>query len=174
MAKTTDISSKRIKLDKANATTVGVLAVASFVIVFCLFAIKAMVSQYQYQSKITSAQQATVNQLNSDKTAASQLINSYKAFINTPINIIGGTSSGTGSQDGNNAKIILDALPSSYDFPALVTSVQNILASDGVDITSIAGTDTSATGGVAPTTTVTGTTSAPRFGQRCHSYTFHI
>lgn len=158
----TQITTKKIKLDKAQATTAGTIAAASFVIVFCLFAIKGLVSQYQYQSRVTSAQQTTVNQLNGDTTAATQLISSYKTFVNKSPNIIGGSTTGTGAQSGNNAKIILDALPSSYDFPALVTSIGNILSSDGVTVKSIGGTDTSAT--VATGVPVVGKAIAPISG----------
>jgi len=154
----TQITTKKIKLDKAQATTAGTIAAAAFVIIFCLFAIKGLVSQYQYQGRVTTAQGITVNQLNSDTTAATQLISSYKTFVNKSPNIIGGSTTGTGAQSGNNAKIILDALPSSYDFPALVTSIGNILSSDGVTVQSIGGTDTS-TGAVAATPLVGASTS---------------
>ena len=41
----------------------------------------------------------------------------------------------------NNSKIVLDALPSEYDFPALATSLEKILTEGGYNIESIAGTD---------------------------------
>jgi Tfp pilus assembly protein PilO len=43
--------------------------------------------------------------------------------------------------DGDNAKIILDALPSKYDFPALTTSLEKLALSQGVNIESMTGTD---------------------------------
>src|SRR5581483_3897119 len=55
-----------------------------------------------------------------------------------------GNPSGTGPQDGSNTKIILDALPSKYDYPALVTSIENIVASQAVQIQSITGVDDAA------------------------------
>src|ERR1035438_5306204 len=122
------ISTKQLKIDKANSTIVLVLAICSFVFVFSLVASKALISQYTYQNRVTSARQTTVNQLNTDKQEATTLINSYNTFINQPANIIGGSSSGTGNQDGTNVKVILDALPVKYDFPALVTSVQNLIS----------------------------------------------
>jgi Tfp pilus assembly protein PilO len=36
---------------------------------------------------------------------------------------------------------VLDALPSSYDFPALANSIEKLIASQGLEIVSIAGTD---------------------------------
>ena len=61
--------------------------------------------------------------------------------MNTSQNAIGGNPAGTGPQDGNNEKIILDALPSSYDFPALATSLENILTSQAQTIQGISGID---------------------------------
>jgi Tfp pilus assembly protein PilO len=40
-----------------------------------------------------------------------------------------------------NSKIVLDALPSKYDFPALATSLEKILTDGGYKIESIIGTD---------------------------------
>jgi len=54
---------------------------------------------------------------------------------------LGGNPIGTGEQDGDNAKLVLDALPSKYDFPALVTSLEKIFNGQGVQIESIGGTD---------------------------------
>jgi Tfp pilus assembly protein PilO len=77
----------------------------------------------------------------SDLRATKSLASAYNTFVNTPTNVIGGNPNGSGPQDGNNAKIILDSLPSTYDYPALATSLENILASQGVQIQSISGTD---------------------------------
>src|SRR5690606_10637885 len=62
-------------------------------------------------------------------------------FVETPDNVIGGNPSGTGDNDGDNAKIVLDALPSKYDFPALATSLEKILKTRNYQINSISGTD---------------------------------
>jgi hypothetical protein len=137
------ISAKQIKIDKANSTIVSVLAVCSFVFVFSLVASKALISQYSYQNRVSSARQKTVNQLTTDKQAATSLIASYNSFVGQSTNIIGGSATGTANQDGSNSKIILDALPDTYDFPALVTSVQNLISGEGVVINSITGTDNS-------------------------------
>jgi Tfp pilus assembly protein PilO len=43
-----------------------------------------------------------------------------------------------------NSKIILDALPSKYDFPALATSLEKVITDSGAKITSITGKDNEA------------------------------
>lgn len=142
---TNTIISRRLKIDKANTTVAAFIAIAAFVVVFSLVASKSLISQYQYQSKIINTQQTTVNQLNTDQSATTPLINAYEKFVGKTTNIIGGSSTGNTGNNGNNAKIVLDALPSSYDFPALVTSIQNILNQDNVMVIGITGTDTSGT-----------------------------
>jgi Tfp pilus assembly protein PilO len=150
------ISIKRIKINKANQTIVAMVAASSFIFVFSLVAVKSLASQYSYQSRVTTAQQKTVNQLQTDNQAATKLVSSYNTFANQSTNIIGGVASGSTSQDGSNTKIILDALPDTYDFPALVVSFENLLSQQGVDVESISASDTGGTSSVAtPTTTTT-------------------
>src|SRR5579875_2370206 len=117
-------SQKRVLIDKANSRVVVVTSAAAFIVVFCLVAAHTLFSQLLYQNRIISAKKQALSQLRTDTTAVSQLDNSYVAFVSTPQNVLGGSSSGTGSQDGNNAQIVLDALPSKYDFPALATSLE--------------------------------------------------
>jgi hypothetical protein len=133
------VITKRMAISKANAQMVAVVAVASFVTVFCLVASHAVLSQNSYQARVITAKDKANSQLKSNITAYNNLANSYEKFVSTPTNVIGGNPSGSGSKDGDNAKIILDALPSSYDFPALASSLEQLLS--GYKITSITGTD---------------------------------
>lgn len=136
------ITGKRALIDKANSTVVVITSVAAFITVFSLVATKTLVGQAAYQNRVLKAKHTAVTQLKSDITASDELKNSYQAFVSTGQNAIGGNPDGTGAQDGNNAKIILDALPSSYDFPALATSLEKIITgTNGLTITSITGTD---------------------------------
>ncbi|HVC36680.1 MAG TPA: hypothetical protein VNE40_04560 [Candidatus Dormibacteraeota bacterium] len=135
------ISKKRLAIDKANTQMVIVLAVASFLTVFSLVAGRALLSQSTYQSRVIAAKQKAVNQLKINVNTVGQLVNSYDSFVSTPSNIIGGSTNGTGSNDGDNAKIVLDALPSQYDFPALTSSLEKILTDHNFKIDSISGTD---------------------------------
>lgn len=135
------LSGKRALIDKANTTVVIITGVAAFIVVFCLIATKTLVGQASYQNRIISAKRIAVKQLQADITASDQLKTSYDAFTSTSQNVLGGNPSGTGAQDGNNAKIVLDALPSSYDFPALTTSLESLLGTQPVQIQSISGTD---------------------------------
>jgi Tfp pilus assembly protein PilO len=128
-------------IDQANARIVAYVGVAAFVLIFSLVATKTLVSQAAYQNRVISAKRTAVNQLKKDIDATKDLKTSYDAFTSTAQNAIGGNSAGTGPQDGNNAKIILDALPSDYDFPGLTTSLETLATSQGAKITNITGTD---------------------------------
>src|SRR6476660_5995690 len=111
------ISLKRIGVDKANSRTVGVPAVAGFFTVFFLVASVTLVQQLMYQNKVIGVKKKAVAQLQQNIKASTSLVNSYQAFVSAPQNLIGGNPDGTGAQDGSNAKLVLDALPSKYDFP---------------------------------------------------------
>lgn len=134
-------STKKIQIDKANASMVAFLATAAFIAVFSLVASRALLGQRSYQSRLITEKKKALAQLKSNNQAATQLVDSYKAFVSAPNNIIGGSPTGSGDRDGDNAKIVLDALPSKYDFPALATSLEKLLASKNYKIESITGTD---------------------------------
>lgn len=135
------ISLKRVGVDKANARIVTITAVASFIVVFCIVASVSLFSQLMYQNRVAGVKKKAVAQLKENLKARDDLVASYKSFVSTPQNILGGNPGGNGPKDGNNAKIVLDALPSAYDFPALTSSLEKILTQQGVKIKSMTGTD---------------------------------
>jgi hypothetical protein len=94
-----------------------------------------------YQNRVITAKKAALTQLKADLDARDSLQKSYNAFVAEDPNVIGGSVDGTTSRDGDNAKIILDALPSKYDFPALTTSLEKMIDEQGLKITSITGID---------------------------------
>lgn len=134
-------SGKRIQISKANTTMVAVIAIASFVTMFSLVAAKALWDQRSFQARVITEKEVARNQLKANVAAVDSLVNSYKAFVGTPENVIGGSPSGKGDRDGDNAKIVLDALPSKYDFPALASSIEKLLQSGDYTIENITGTD---------------------------------
>jgi hypothetical protein len=132
-----------IKFDKTKTRAIASLAIASFLLAFSLFASKNFLQLYVYQQRVITAQNASILNINQDQQVVNNVVSSYKQFVNQPTNVIGGTSTGTSSTSGNNAKIILDALPQTYDFPALISSIQALLTVPGVTINSLTGTDNS-------------------------------
>lgn len=141
MANKVQVSSKHLQITKANSVVVITVAVAALITTFSLVAARAVLVKRSYQSRVIAEKTKAADQLKENLEAVDSLVNSYKAFIDQQENVIGGASAGKGEKDGDNAKIILDALPSSYDFPALATSLEKILAAGNYSGSEISGVD---------------------------------
>lgn len=136
------VSTKRSLISKDNSTILLAIAVASFITVFCLVASFSLFGQSNYQRKVIGEQRKAQKTLKANVAAATSLKKAYEDFNNTPETILGGPVAPEGSPDRiDNAQIILDALPSKYDFPALTASLEKILSSGGFPIEGITGTD---------------------------------
>lgn len=134
-------SIKRVQIDKSQSLMLVSAAIAAFVFSFAVVGGKNLVGQIAYQNKVISAKKAAVNQLRTNVQSTANLKSAFQAFVTTPQNVLGGNPLGSGPQDGDNARIVLDALPSKYDFPALTTSLEKIMTSQGMQIESITGND---------------------------------
>lgn len=134
-------SKKRIEISKANAQMLVVVGVASFITVFCLVATYSIWKLTKYQSSVISASKISKQALSSDISAFGNLVVSFNKFDGQAQNVLGGTSNGTDPNSGSNAKIVLDALPSSYDYPALATSIEKLLDAGKYNVAGISGED---------------------------------
>lgn len=134
-------STKKLQIDKANSVVVITVAIAIFLTVFSLFASKALLGKRSYQARVVEGKEKAVKQLKENLVAQRELVNAYKSFVETPANILGGNPHGKGEKDGDNARLILDALPSKYDYPALASSLEKILTDKSFILQSIEGTD---------------------------------
>jgi hypothetical protein len=145
MARGAHVSTKRILIGKANTTIVVAVGVAAFVTAFSLVTARSLLAKRSYQAKVITTQEKARDQLKTNIQAVDSLKVAYQTFVDRPENIIGGSTTGASDKDGDNAKIVLDALPSIYDFPALATSLEKILTDRNYRITAISGTDNEAT-----------------------------
>ncbi len=134
-------SVKRIAIDKANARMLSAVAAAAFFAVFSLVASQALVSQMKYQNKVIKLKKTALNQLKVNITETDKLYTAYQEFAGNTENVLGGNPKADGPKDGENPRIVLDALPSKYDFPALATSIEKVLKENSYTITSIDGID---------------------------------
>jgi hypothetical protein len=137
----TNISSKRVQISKANARIVATVSIAAFITAFCIVASKSLLSQRAYQSKVINEKEKALHQLDANIKAVDSLVASYGQFVSSPLNVLGGNPIGQGEKDGDNAKIVLDALPSKYDFPAVATSMDKLITGAGFKISGLSGTD---------------------------------
>ena len=144
------ISVKHVQISRAQSTILIVVVVATVITVFSLVSAKALISQGSYQKRVLNARRDAVKQLRDNVNASKTLITQYNNVFegSNPTNIIGGkntTKPKASAPDGDNARIVLDALPSSYDFPALISSIAKILSDDNIANPSVTGTDQSDT-----------------------------
>jgi cell division protein FtsL len=132
---------KRLLIDKANATMLIFIGVAAFLLVFAIFSAKALLSQSSYQSKVIKEKQKAFKQLQINTKNVDSLVASYGSFASESQNVLGGNPTGSGPRDGDNPRIVLDALPSKYDYPGLISSIEKVLKEGGYKIESYGGSD---------------------------------
>jgi hypothetical protein len=135
------LSLKRVGIDKTNSRILATMAISAFLTVFFLVASYMLFTQLTYQNRVIKEKKKAVAQLKENLTARDSLVSSYTTFAESGQNFIGGTSTGNGPKDGNNAKLVLDALPSTYDYPALTTSLEKVALDQKVKIGGIVGSD---------------------------------
>lgn len=139
---------KGSQMDKSQKHLIILVSLSVIVTIFCLVSAKALLSYASYHRHELSAKRAVIKQLEANIATANTLESQYQSFNGINPNFIGGkntTDPNTSPPDGDNARLILDALPSKYDFPALISSVSKILTNNAVVSPGIAGSDLSAT-----------------------------
>lgn len=135
-----ELTTKKMQIDKAQATIVGIVAGAVFVTVFSLVSVRSLWTLRNYQARVIDKKTIARDQLQQNEASVKDLVSSYQQFVASQTNIIDGNPAGSGEKDGDNARLVLDALPSKYDFPALTSSLEKIL-NDRKIKGSITGTD---------------------------------
>ena len=134
-------SLRHMQIDKDNTYIVVAVAAAAACLVFALVSAQALWKQASYNRRVIEKKETTRDILIENKSSLTQLKDSYKAFVESPTNILEGSSTGTGNNDGDNAKIILDAMPSVYDFPGMITGFNKILNTGEFNKITITATD---------------------------------
>lgn len=135
------IDTKKETINKTNTFIVAVVAATCFIVIFAIVAGRVLLAQRSYQARVIAKKELARDTLKKNEDAVAQLKNQYQVFVTNPTNVIGGAAQGTGDRDGDNAKIVLDALPSKYDFPALATSIEKITQNKAFSLASLAGKD---------------------------------
>jgi len=148
-------STKSLNINKDNSRAFIFVAIAAVIVVFCVFSIKALLTQGAYQRRVVNAKHDTVEQLKKNIEAAKSLSKQYDVFESQNPNAIGGKSDvpdNATPPDGKNSRIVLDALPTTYDFPALISSLSKLLGMDGISGANIGGSDQGSSASSQPTT----------------------
>lgn len=144
------LSIKHINIKKDNTVIFASIAVAVFLVVFGLVAGKSLLSQSLYNQRVIDAKKGALKQAVDNTKNVKNLEQSYLSFAKEPINILGGNPVGEGPIDGSNPKLVLDALPSVYDYPALSSSIEKILLDNGYQIERIGGSEDEKLSGTNP------------------------
>ena len=131
------LSTKRVSIEKSSKKVLIAVCVAVVCLVVALVASQSLMKQLKYQAKVLDMRNKAVSQLEKNIKATKSLEASYIAFDTASESIMGNNLS--------NTKIVLNALPSKYDMPALATSLEGLMTTSGVSIVSITGTDEEAT-----------------------------
>jgi hypothetical protein len=147
------ITSKHIQIDKAQSTMLAATVAATIITVFSLISARTLLAEARFQNRVINARHAATKQLQANVEAAKTLANQYnQVFVgSSATNVIGGNNQNTEQvngqtvaaqpPNGDNGRITLDALPTTYDYPALLTSLSKLLAQDGIGSPSIGGSD---------------------------------
>lgn len=131
-------SNKHALIEKSNTTMLIIIGVAAAVLSFTIVSTISLSRRLSYQSRVINARTEAEDQLNKNYSALQQLIESYEKFDSAEKSVIGSADT--------NSKIVLDALPSKYDFPALATSINKIIElTGGITSKNITGSDLEAT-----------------------------
>jgi hypothetical protein len=144
------ITSKHIQINKAQKTMLVVTVAATVITVFSVIISRTLLAQARFQSHVISARHEATKQLKENVEAARTLASQYNQVFegSSPTNVIGGVNDPSPEAvppNGDNGRLVLNALPTAYDYPALLTSVSKLLAQDGIGTPSIGGSDQSST-----------------------------
>lgn len=131
------LSKKHSLISKNNLRMFVILAIAGATLSFALASSITLVNRMNYQAMVIDARTKVQKQLKENIAAVDSLLAAYKSFDGAAESVIGTADS--------NTKIVLDALPSKYDFPAIATSLEKLLVSGGFSDISITGVDNEAT-----------------------------
>lgn len=136
MTEDTKTSIKHRLISKNNSRMFLILAVAGIVFSFSAVASYTLVKRLLYQNKVIGERSKAEKTLKNNITNFDSLSNSFVEFDSAAESIIGTAD--------KNSKIVLDALPSKYDFPALATSMEKLLTDSGLSNIAIGGLDNEA------------------------------
>lgn len=150
----TNFKLRQLGLDRGQTRMLVTITLAVAVTIFSLLSAKALWSQASYHRHVLDAKRQAVKQLKANLDTVQTLKTQYDSFSSANPNAIGGKNvadSNATPPDGDNGRIVLNALPSKYDFPALISSVTKIMSISRISNPGIAGSDQSATINSQPT-----------------------
>ena len=133
------LSLKQLAINNDNTSIIITIGLATFIFIFSCVASNALLKQRAYHATVIGKKKAALAQLKKNTEEVEKLKKSYIAFADSQENVLGGSATGNGDKDGENPRLVLDALPSKYDFPALATSLEKVFSQYKIE--NLQGTD---------------------------------
>ena len=121
--------SRREKITKANSAVFVATAVAAVIVVFSMISLRFLWEQKSYNDRVIKAKTSARNTLKDNLESLDKLSSQFPALENSST---------------TNTSTILHALPPSYDYTALATSIDSLAQQSGVTLSGGLGDDLSA------------------------------
>ena len=132
-------STKHAQIRTASTHIFIGVAVASVVVSMSLVTLNIMWGTASFNEKVHGKQEEARDTLEQNIEAIKPLQESFQRLE------IGGKLIPAQPDDKTNSELILDALPSAYDFPELATTMNNLAESSGVNLLAFRGSDEGST-----------------------------
>lgn len=128
-------NTKQAQIKKAGSTVFIAVAIASIIVSMSLVLLNILWGNARYNSKVQGQQEIARDTLETNVQVFEELQVSFDELENSNELIP------QQPDDKKNSEIILDALPSAYDFPALTSSINNLATMSAVEIQRFEGVD---------------------------------
>jgi len=127
MKTSTVISTKRLQIERSKSVILGTVVASAIVISMAIVTTKFLWDLGRHYSAVNGQKEIARDTLRRNLDNAQQLKGKFAQFDD--------------AGDGITSQTVLDALPSKYDYPALVTSIDAIAKRSGVTVDSVTGED---------------------------------
>lgn len=129
--------SRRNKIVKAGSTMFIAVAIASVIVAFSIVSLRFLWQQKSYNDRVISAKTAARDQVNTNRENLNKLSEQFDDL---------------NSSESTNSTVILHALPPTYDYASLASSIESLAQRSGVSFTGAIGQDDSANAVTSATT----------------------
>lgn len=127
------IVTKQLRIKKSSSAVFITIAIASVLVSISLVFLNILNTQRTFNDRVQGEKEQVVASLESNVRNINTLADSFNQ-LESQGDLIS-------DQNKSNSSVILDALPSKYDFPAVATAVQNLAAVSGVTLDDFSGSD---------------------------------
>jgi Tfp pilus assembly protein PilO len=129
------LTTKHLQIQKAASSIFLTVAAAAVVVSMSLVILNILWGNAKYNSKVQGLQEETRDTLKANLAIVPDLRNSFENLE------IGADLIPEQGVDKKNSEVVLDALPSKFDYPGLASSIDNLARRSSVKLEAFKGTD---------------------------------